>query len=139
MEDIRSKVFEYVKVLARPMVLYQHEHPIHWSPVYVGGKVCKSKIFIFLFNSFPIYYLKVTSFSVLEQQIWQREYRTVNDVGYSAHFRSTKLYGNQRIYLIVCNYIFLYIFNFKYSKTRHKVYVICNKVYIIMHLEIVMS
>lgn len=110
MEDIRSKVFEYVKVLARPMVLYQHEHPIHWSPVYVGGKVCKSKILIFLFNSFPIYYLKVTSFSVLEQQIWQREYRTVNDVGYSAHFRSTKLYGNQRIYPIVCNYFFLYIF-----------------------------
>nr|XP_034193445.1 voltage-dependent calcium channel subunit alpha-2/delta-3 isoform X3 [Osmia lignaria] len=37
-EDIKSKVFEYVKVLARPMVLYQHDHPIHWSPVYVGGK-----------------------------------------------------------------------------------------------------
>lgn len=55
LEDIRSKVFEYVKVLARPMVLYQHEHPIHWSPVYVGGKVCKSKILIFSFNrAFPI-------------------------------------------------------------------------------------
>lgn len=38
-EEIKSKVLEYVKVLARPMVLYQHEHPIHWSPVYVGGKV----------------------------------------------------------------------------------------------------
>nr|XP_012134761.1 PREDICTED: voltage-dependent calcium channel subunit alpha-2/delta-3 isoform X3 [Megachile rotundata] len=38
LEDIKSKVFEYVKVLARPMVLYQHDHPIHWSPVYVGGK-----------------------------------------------------------------------------------------------------
>ncbi|XP_071872723.1 voltage-dependent calcium channel subunit stolid isoform X2 [Bombus fervidus] len=38
LEDIRSKVFEYIKVLARPMVLYQHEHPIHWSPAYVGGK-----------------------------------------------------------------------------------------------------
>lgn len=98
MEDIRSKVFEYVKVLARPMVLYQHEHPIHWSPVYVGGKVCKSKIITFLFDrAFPIYYLKVTFLSVLEQQIWQREYRTVNDVGHSAYFRSTKLYGNQRI------------------------------------------
>lgn len=21
------------------MVLYQHDHPIHWSPAYVGGKV----------------------------------------------------------------------------------------------------
>ncbi|XP_017878460.1 voltage-dependent calcium channel subunit alpha-2/delta-4 isoform X2 [Ceratina calcarata] len=38
MEDIKNKVFEYVKVLARPMVLYQHDHPVHWSPVYVGGK-----------------------------------------------------------------------------------------------------
>nr|XP_031849146.1 voltage-dependent calcium channel subunit alpha-2/delta-3 isoform X2 [Nomia melanderi] len=38
LEEIKSKVFEYVKVLARPMVLYQHDHPIHWSPVYVGGK-----------------------------------------------------------------------------------------------------
>ncbi|XP_076634618.1 voltage-dependent calcium channel subunit stolid isoform X2 [Colletes latitarsis] len=37
-EEIKSKVFEYVTVLARPMVLYQHDHPIHWSPVYVGGK-----------------------------------------------------------------------------------------------------
>ncbi|KAK9297490.1 hypothetical protein QLX08_008887 [Tetragonisca angustula] len=37
-EDVKSKVFEYIKVLARPMVLYQHEHPVHWSPVYVGGK-----------------------------------------------------------------------------------------------------
>ncbi|XP_076758290.1 voltage-dependent calcium channel subunit stolid isoform X2 [Xylocopa sonorina] len=38
LEDIKNKVFEYIKVLARPMVLYQHDHPIHWSPVYVGGK-----------------------------------------------------------------------------------------------------
>ncbi|XP_011153333.1 voltage-dependent calcium channel subunit alpha-2/delta-4 isoform X1 [Harpegnathos saltator] len=37
-EEIHNKVFEYVKVLARPMVLYQHDHPIHWSPAYVGGK-----------------------------------------------------------------------------------------------------
>ncbi|XP_020293530.1 voltage-dependent calcium channel subunit alpha-2/delta-3 isoform X2 [Pseudomyrmex gracilis] len=38
MDEIHDKVFEYVKVLARPMVLYLHDHPIHWSPVYVGGK-----------------------------------------------------------------------------------------------------
>ncbi|XP_024938737.1 voltage-dependent calcium channel subunit alpha-2/delta-4 isoform X2 [Cephus cinctus] len=37
-EDIKNKVFEYIKILARPMVLYQHDHPIHWTPVYVGGK-----------------------------------------------------------------------------------------------------
>lgn len=47
LEDIRSKVFEYIKVLARPMVLYQHEHPIHWSPAYVGGKVSKLKTLAF--------------------------------------------------------------------------------------------
>lgn len=39
MEEIKSKVFEYIKVMARPMVLYQRDHPIHWSPVYIGGKV----------------------------------------------------------------------------------------------------
>jgi len=38
-DEIHNKVFEYVKVLARPMVLYQHDHPLHWSPAYVGGKV----------------------------------------------------------------------------------------------------
>ncbi|XP_015113118.1 voltage-dependent calcium channel subunit alpha-2/delta-3 isoform X1 [Diachasma alloeum] len=38
MEDVKSKVFEYIKVLARPMVLYQHDHPIHWTPAYVGGE-----------------------------------------------------------------------------------------------------
>ncbi|XP_016845340.1 voltage-dependent calcium channel subunit alpha-2/delta-3 isoform X2 [Nasonia vitripennis] len=38
MEEIKSKVFEYIKVMARPMVLYQRDHPIHWSPVYIGGK-----------------------------------------------------------------------------------------------------
>ncbi|KAK0164848.1 hypothetical protein PV328_003419 [Microctonus aethiopoides] len=38
MEDVRNKVFEYIKILARPMVLYQHDHPIHWTPAYVGGE-----------------------------------------------------------------------------------------------------
>lgn len=41
-DEIHNKVFEYVKVLARPMVLYQHDHPLHWSPAYVGGKVSNS-------------------------------------------------------------------------------------------------
>lgn len=39
MEEIKGKVFEHIQVLARPMVLYQRDHPIHWTPVYVGGKV----------------------------------------------------------------------------------------------------
>lgn len=36
-EDARKKVLEYALVMARPMVLYQADHPIHWSPVYLGG------------------------------------------------------------------------------------------------------
>ncbi|XP_023289620.1 voltage-dependent calcium channel subunit alpha-2/delta-3 isoform X2 [Orussus abietinus] len=40
-KEITTNVFDYVKVLARPMVLYQHDHPIHWSPVHVTGKINK--------------------------------------------------------------------------------------------------
>ncbi|CAH0727477.1 unnamed protein product, partial [Brenthis ino] len=36
--EIRSKVLHFVEVLARPMVMYQTLHPVHWSPVYVGGR-----------------------------------------------------------------------------------------------------
>ncbi|XP_026319416.1 voltage-dependent calcium channel subunit alpha-2/delta-3 [Hyposmocoma kahamanoa] len=36
--EIRSKVLHFVEVLARPMVMYQTMHPVHWSPVYVGGR-----------------------------------------------------------------------------------------------------
>lgn len=37
-EDAQQKVLEYGLVMARPMVLYQADHPVHWSPVFVGGK-----------------------------------------------------------------------------------------------------
>lgn len=37
-EDAKSRVVDYALVMARPMVLYQADHPIHWSPVFVGGK-----------------------------------------------------------------------------------------------------
>lgn len=36
-EDARKRVVDYGLVMARPMVLYQADHPIHWSPVFVGG------------------------------------------------------------------------------------------------------
>ncbi|XP_031622990.1 voltage-dependent calcium channel subunit alpha-2/delta-4 [Contarinia nasturtii] len=36
-EDARARVVDYALVMARPMVLYQADHPIHWSPVFVGG------------------------------------------------------------------------------------------------------
>lgn len=37
-EEAKSRVIEYALVMARPMVLYQADHPIHWSPVFLGGK-----------------------------------------------------------------------------------------------------
>lgn len=37
--EIKSKVLHFVEVLARPMVMYQTMHPVHWSHVYVGGRV----------------------------------------------------------------------------------------------------
>ncbi|KAF6216261.1 hypothetical protein GE061_000601 [Apolygus lucorum] len=37
-ETIRQKVLNYLKVMARPMVMYQNDHPIHWTPVYAGGQ-----------------------------------------------------------------------------------------------------
>ncbi|RZF45628.1 hypothetical protein LSTR_LSTR010579 [Laodelphax striatellus] len=37
--EVREKVFNYIKVLARPMVMYQNDHPIQWTPVYAGGKI----------------------------------------------------------------------------------------------------
>ncbi|KAL0901338.1 hypothetical protein ABMA27_006618 [Loxostege sticticalis] len=36
--EIRSKVLHLIEVLARPLVMYQTVHPVHWSPVYVGGR-----------------------------------------------------------------------------------------------------
>ncbi|BES90285.1 Calcium channel [Nesidiocoris tenuis] len=38
-ETIREKVLNYLKVMSRPMVMYQNDHPIHWTPVYAGGQV----------------------------------------------------------------------------------------------------
>ncbi|CAD7085402.1 unnamed protein product [Hermetia illucens] len=37
LEDAREKVIEYALVMARPMVMYQQDHPIHWSPVFMAG------------------------------------------------------------------------------------------------------
>lgn len=36
-EDARNRAVDYALVMARPMVLYQADHPIHWSPVFLGG------------------------------------------------------------------------------------------------------
>lgn len=37
-EDAKKKTIEYAFVMSRPTVLYQADHPIHWSPVFLGGK-----------------------------------------------------------------------------------------------------
>ncbi|GJQ67510.1 hypothetical protein Trydic_g5143 [Trypoxylus dichotomus] len=37
--EIDEKVLHYTKVLSRPMVMYQNDHPIHWTPVFLGRKV----------------------------------------------------------------------------------------------------
>uniref|UniRef100_A0A1I8NBR2 VWFA domain-containing protein n=2 Tax=Musca domestica TaxID=7370 RepID=A0A1I8NBR2_MUSDO len=38
MDDARRKVIDYALVMARPMIMYQADHPVHWSPVFVAGK-----------------------------------------------------------------------------------------------------
>ncbi|KYB29565.1 voltage-dependent calcium channel subunit alpha-2/delta-3 isoform X2 [Tribolium castaneum] len=37
-DEINQKVLHYIEVLARPMVMYQTDHPIQWTPAYVGGR-----------------------------------------------------------------------------------------------------
>ncbi|EDV99049.1 GH13254 [Drosophila grimshawi] len=34
-EEARRKVIDYALVMARPMIMYQADHPVHWSPVFV--------------------------------------------------------------------------------------------------------
>lgn len=37
-EEARRKVIDYALVMARPMIMYQADHPVHWTPVFVAGK-----------------------------------------------------------------------------------------------------
>ncbi|XP_017785728.1 PREDICTED: voltage-dependent calcium channel subunit alpha-2/delta-3 isoform X2 [Nicrophorus vespilloides] len=37
-KEAQEKVLHYIEVMARPMVMYQNDHPIQWSPSYVGGR-----------------------------------------------------------------------------------------------------
>lgn len=37
-EEAKKKVIDYALVMARPMIMYQADHPTHWSPVFVAGK-----------------------------------------------------------------------------------------------------
>ncbi|XP_044741537.1 voltage-dependent calcium channel subunit alpha-2/delta-3 [Chrysoperla carnea] len=38
LNEIPESVQQYIFVMARPMVMYQNNHPIQWTPVYMGGK-----------------------------------------------------------------------------------------------------
>lgn len=64
-EEARRRVIEYALVMARPMVLYQADHPIHWSHVFVGGlsRLNSGKIAQRLFTtvSTPVYDRRNTS------------------------------------------------------------------------------
>ncbi|XP_027839354.1 voltage-dependent calcium channel subunit alpha-2/delta-3 isoform X4 [Aphis gossypii] len=37
--NLREKVLNYVLVMARPLIMYQTDHPVYWSPVYLASKV----------------------------------------------------------------------------------------------------
>lgn len=60
---VKERVFHYVEVMARPMVMYQNDHPIQWTSAYVGGKVRPNDFFfleivIFIFAYRLIHLLK---------------------------------------------------------------------------------
>lgn len=37
--NLQEKVLNYVLVMARPLIMYQTDHPVYWSPVYLASKV----------------------------------------------------------------------------------------------------
>ena len=51
--EVKQKVLNYVSVMARPMVMYQNDHPIQWTPVYAGGKVWLQIFFFSLGTAAP--------------------------------------------------------------------------------------
>jgi hypothetical protein len=52
--NLREKVLNYILVMARPLIMYQTDHPVYWSPVYLASKVlllsikALNKLFYFL-------------------------------------------------------------------------------------------
>ena len=37
--EVREQVLKYIPVLSRPMVMYQKDHPLIWTPVYADQAV----------------------------------------------------------------------------------------------------
>lgn len=38
LEDVKVKIAQYALVMARPMIMYQADHPVYWSSVFLAGK-----------------------------------------------------------------------------------------------------
>lgn len=37
--EVREQVLKYIPILSRPMVMYQKDHPLLWTPAYVDVAV----------------------------------------------------------------------------------------------------
>nr|XP_022915064.1 voltage-dependent calcium channel subunit alpha-2/delta-3 isoform X1 [Onthophagus taurus] len=37
-DEAKQQVLRYIEVMARPVVMYQNDHPIQWTSAYVGGR-----------------------------------------------------------------------------------------------------
>ncbi|XP_065212040.1 voltage-dependent calcium channel subunit alpha-2/delta-3 isoform X2 [Planococcus citri] len=37
-DEVREKVLNYVLVMARPLVMYENDHPVHWTSVYPSSR-----------------------------------------------------------------------------------------------------
>jgi hypothetical protein len=44
-QDAKEAALKHVEVLARPLVLYQNNHPIYWSPAFVDVKVKSLRLY----------------------------------------------------------------------------------------------
>lgn len=84
-DKINERVLHYIEVLARPMVMYQTDHPIQWTPAYVGGRVSPQ------YRSInPKLHVLVSG-----RQLFERQSGTIDDNGCYSSFWSTKPYGTQ--------------------------------------------
>lgn len=48
MAEVREQVLKYIPVLSRPMVMYQKDHPIVWTPIYADLAVITRQFPVFL-------------------------------------------------------------------------------------------
>ena len=46
--EVREQVLKYIPILSRPMVMYQKDHPLIWTPGYVDIAVSGASSFWFV-------------------------------------------------------------------------------------------